>query len=1093
MIFKICTPQIHQIGQRAEVGFHRWWPASNSLSYTGLTGTRWIVLKGVPFHLWVESVFSQIGQICGGLVEIHPDTKNFYDLAAAKIRVHGDVRSIPRLIPVNFHSIAYPIEVFLWEDEACLFCNTSSESMELRQRRCKRGTKECSGEAGGNRWLDNRNPPPVKTTVGWRTKTTNPTTPIDLQKKTHARGPGGAGDGGSSAAATATNLLSNQNKEVVGSQKEDIRMPEKDLQKVQSNLKFKHRRGWRNKMRNVRRKRLKIERRKGKIEGGDQISHLEDGVLEEECLVESVGVNDKPSQTIDPHHPCVSNQNMSQHKFGRSGLPRKDLDPEVGHKSLGPGVVGPNTQSVPQANESSPKCLAQIESPSSAGGVVPVEHTISTGADQPISMGGYSPYSLAASEILIAASEGNHPSFHKSLALESSAERIGGFDLRGEATRGQESKGQAEVVLGLPNPDQVQTSRASNPAICPIDQLDSTQQSEGERARSSEVLGRARVGAGLNFQSTLDEVVSLDWGIDKTMENQPNLAGFEGEGSGLGKLGSYRCVDQVTEEDGIRERNKGSSPAEATHKGAKSKSNQIELETRRLPLIYGKRKAQSILGTLQPQALSGEGTRKVLVEPGGGSKESEQEAFTLDSSNLKKKSLEVKANNQYQEKSLNFSVEQAADIDTSLLHFPVHGTHPPSTPTTHFILPNGKDEVGSRSSEGLLQDFICLPPAFELLIPQPDGVGVSLVVLGSSVAQGDPPENWLSLISVSKDQTCLSLSNTDRVVVEDVGRSCPGRESVPKWVVDHIAAFGAFLGDAWKTLFDTAGALMQEYDQEAMVSLTKFIDQLPSVMNQVTQGISEFKPTPSENRECFKNYYNVQQTLLVKFSFDPIDETDILEETLKPRVESIGGTLEKVSVSGNHITPCLQPICPLHYRKISDSNLLSYPISSLLCLFRSPLFVTVVWGSATSDITFVTKDQMGFLDKLWDDPLAGPTPETGLGKLRKYESFSATRSPPIVSDETPISRSITILKNSSNFRSIRIYSRLLRPDQAPRRRISPIVLQICPWRLISLSCSRLHFLNQIGSVLNSCYVLCSPFSNRDPKLLFESHHNLHLM
>ncbi|KAF8365180.1 hypothetical protein HHK36_032801 [Tetracentron sinense] len=97
----------------------------------------------------------------------------------------------------------------------------------------------------------------------------------------------------------------------------------------------------------------------------------------------------------------------------------------------------------------------------------------------------------------------------------------------------------------------------------------------------------------------------------------------------------------------------------------------------------------------------------------------------------------------------------------------------------------------------------------------------------------------------------------------------------------------------------------------------------------------------------------------------------------------------------------------------------------------------VVWGSATSDITFVTKDQMGFLDKLWDDTLAGPTPETGLGKLRKYESFSATRSPPIVSDETPISRSITILKNSSNFRSIRIYSRLLRPDQAPRRRLSP--------------------------------------------------------
>ena len=32
---------------------------------------------------------------------------------------------------------------------------------------------------------------------------------------------------------------------------------------------------------------------------------------------------------------------------------------------------------------------------------------------------------------------------------------------------------------------------------------------------------------------------------------------------------------------------------------------------------------------------------------------------------------------------------------------------------------------------------------------------------------------------------------------------------------------------------------------------------------QVTQGVSEFKPTPSENRDCFKNSYNVEHTLLV--------------------------------------------------------------------------------------------------------------------------------------------------------------------------------------------------------------------------------------
>ncbi|GJW73744.1 alpha/beta hydrolase fold protein [Tanacetum coccineum] len=59
------------------------------------------------------------------------------------------------------------------------------------------------------------------------------------------------------------------------------------------------------------------------------------------------------------------------------------------------------------------------------------------------------------------------------------------------------------------------------------------------------------------------------------------------------------------------------------------------------------------------------------------------------------------------------------------------------------------------------------------------------------------------------------------------------------------------------------------------VSLDKFVDQLPSVFNQV------------------------------KFNTDAIDETDLLEETLKPRVEAIGGTLDIVSLSGNHMTLCI--------------------------------------------------------------------------------------------------------------------------------------------------------------------------------------------
>ncbi|KAJ4958256.1 hypothetical protein NE237_025367 [Protea cynaroides] len=136
-----------------------------------------------------------------------------------------------------------------------------------------------------------------------------------------------------------------------------------------------------------------------------------------------------------------------------------------------------------------------------------------------------------------------------------------------------------------------------------------------------------------------------------------------------------------------------------------------------------------------------------------------------------------------------------------------------------------------------------------------------------------------------------------------VSQMMPIMEASPVYSVARSAS-----GDAWKLLLDAAGAMIQEYDKEVIVSLNTFVDQLPSVMNQVTQGISEFKPTPSENRDRFKNSYNVPHSLLVKFNFDAIDETDQLEEVLKPRVDSIGGTLEKVSLSGNHLTPCIQDL-----------------------------------------------------------------------------------------------------------------------------------------------------------------------------------------
>ncbi|XP_028774430.1 dormancy-associated protein homolog 4 isoform X1 [Neltuma alba] len=59
---------------------------------------------------------------------------------------------------------------------------------------------------------------------------------------------------------------------------------------------------------------------------------------------------------------------------------------------------------------------------------------------------------------------------------------------------------------------------------------------------------------------------------------------------------------------------------------------------------------------------------------------------------------------------------------------------------------------------------------------------------------------------------------------------------------------------------------------------------------------------------------------------------------------------------------------------------------------------------------------MGFLHKLWDETLAGPAPESGLGKLRKYDSFPASSSASPILPPPTITRSITIVRTSSDSR-----------------------------------------------------------------------------
>ncbi|KAG1358853.1 dormancy-associated protein [Cocos nucifera] len=63
---------------------------------------------------------------------------------------------------------------------------------------------------------------------------------------------------------------------------------------------------------------------------------------------------------------------------------------------------------------------------------------------------------------------------------------------------------------------------------------------------------------------------------------------------------------------------------------------------------------------------------------------------------------------------------------------------------------------------------------------------------------------------------------------------------------------------------------------------------------------------------------------------------------------------------------------------------------------------------------------MSLLDHLWDETVAGPRPDSGLGKLRKYSSFSpssSSASAATAPGSFQVTRSITILRTATSPRS----------------------------------------------------------------------------
>lgn len=69
---------------------------------------------------------------------------------------------------------------------------------------------------------------------------------------------------------------------------------------------------------------------------------------------------------------------------------------------------------------------------------------------------------------------------------------------------------------------------------------------------------------------------------------------------------------------------------------------------------------------------------------------------------------------------------------------------------------------------------------------------------------------------------------------------------------------------------------------------------------RVGSGVSDFKPTPTENQALFAANYSVPNSLLLQFTDDAIDQTAELARILRGR--SLLNVTEK-RLPGNHLTP----------------------------------------------------------------------------------------------------------------------------------------------------------------------------------------------
>lgn len=153
------------------------------------------------------------------------------------------------------------------------------------------------------------------------------------------------------------------------------------------------------------------------------------------------------------------------------------------------------------------------------------------------------------------------------------------------------------------------------------------------------------------------------------------------------------------------------------------------------------------------------------------------------------------------------------------------------------------------------------------------------------------------------------------------------------------------------------------------------VDQLTPIYLEVSQGKQEFTPTPDETRELIRSYYAVPRNLLIRFTSDDLDQTQVLSSTLASGA-AVSNMLDMSikTLAGDHIRPMQQVLGDLP-PEVAQAATQAVSSSSSLLGRLSAMATEAGLGAASASIDEVAKGVSGVASSVLKGARGGATAE----------------------------------------------------------------------------------------------------------------------